>query len=94
MRYKVLRALYNSLPLTKFKPNTLKYRTNCKKLEQLRISMEETLHPEQIAAVDEYTALLDQQCLEEQQQAFFRGVQTGVRFVHEVRSKHMKGGGK
>ena len=90
MRLKVLRVLYDALPLSLYKPHTVTYRTNGKRLEQLHIRLDATLNPGQVAAVEQYTALIYQQALLEQRQAFCRGVQVGVRFIREAQQPFEK----
>ena len=86
MRFKILQRMYTTVPLTKFKPKSLKYRSNCKKLEQLHTGLQATLNPEQMKAVDEYVDVIFQQALAEQKQSFYCGIRVGIGFMKEVQS--------
>jgi len=91
MSYKILRALYDSLPLLLYKPKSLEYRAICKKSEKLHVSMTEAFSPAQLAAVDEYADLMCRQALLEQRQAFYCGVRVGVRLRRELQFLHKRG---
>ena len=86
MRFRVLQSIYQAQCLSSFKPRTLKYKSNCKKLEQLHISLQATLNDEQIAAVERYTTLIYSQCLAEQKKSFYYGVKVGAGLVRELSS--------
>ena len=84
MRFKILSLLYSALPLSSYRPKSLKYRAICKKTEQYRIDLETNLNSDQQEMLAEYTTLIYQQAILEEQQAFYQGVRVGVEFVKEI----------
>ena len=84
MKIKILQGIYNSIPLTMFRPKSLKYNANCKKLGRLHSRLYENLSTERINEIEQYISLIDEQSLQEQQQSFYVGVAVGIGFKKEV----------